>query len=108
MYKRQPLSLSDLALSDMVELNKKTVASVLRIPPFVLGVGEFKREAWNNFISSTIMPIAQVIEQELTKKLLYSPNLFFKFNPRSLYNYEPVSYTHLAGMAWKRGEHYEQ
>ena len=81
------MTLSDLALADFVTLDKKTVAAVLGVPPFVLGVGDFKRDEWNNFINTKIMPIARIIEQEMTKKLIYGPNWFFQFNSWSLYSY---------------------
>lgn len=83
----KPLTLSDLALDAMVTLDKRTVAAVLGIPAFVLGVGDFSRDAWNNFINTTIMPLARNMEQELTKKLLYSPGWFFRFNSWSLFSY---------------------
>lgn len=83
----KPLTLSDLALADFVTLDKKTVAAVLGVPPFVLGVGDFNRDEWNNFVNTRIMPMARVIEQELTKKLIYGNNWFFRFNSWSLYSY---------------------
>ena len=99
----KPLTLSDLALSDMVQLDKKTVASILGIPSFVLGVGEFKRDEWNNFINTKIMTIAQIIQQEMSKKLLIKPEWYFRFNPRSLYNYDLRDMAAIADDQYIRG-----
>lgn len=99
----KPLTLSDLALSDMVEIDKKTVASILGIPSFVLGVGDFKRDEWNNFINTKIMNTAQTIQQEMTKKILLKPEWYFRFNPRSLYNYDLRDIASIANDEYVRG-----
>lgn len=84
----KPLSLADLAISDSVEMDKRTVASILGVPPFVLGVGDYNKEAWNSFINNTVRIIAEEIEQELTKKLILNPKWYFKFNILSLMDWD--------------------
>lgn len=82
----KPLTLNDIAINDSVNIDKKTVASLLGVPPFLLGVGDYKKEEYNSFINTKIMDIAIAIQQTLTT-LVSDETMYFAFNPRSLYNY---------------------
>lgn len=84
----RPLSLQDLAIQDSITLDKKVVASAFGVPAFMVGVGNYNKDEFNNFVSSVIMPIAKSIEQELTKKLVRSPSWYFRFNAKSLMQYD--------------------
>lgn len=87
----RPLTLSDLAIKDTVELDKRTVASVLGVPPFLLGIGDFKRDEWNNFIQGRLRPIVLTIQQEMTRGLILSPKWYLDFNVWSLMDYDMKS-----------------
>ena len=83
----KPLSLNDIAIKDSVEVDKTTLAGILRVPAFFLGVGKFNKEEYDNFVTTTIKDYAEIIQQEMTAKLLYSSNHYWLFNVRSLLNY---------------------
>lgn len=99
----RPLSLNDIAIESSVRLDKRTVAAILDVPPFVVGEGEFKSEEWNNFINTRIRTICNVIEQELTRKLLVSHDMYFCFNIRSLYNYDIEKLSRVGDDNYTRG-----
>ena len=72
----------------MVQLDKRTVASIVGVPPFLLGVGEYNQNAWNNFVMNKVRTICVSIQQELTKKLIISPKMYLRFNYRSLLDWD--------------------
>ena len=84
----KPLTLADLAIKDTVEIDKKTVAAVIGVPAFLLGVGEFNREEWNSFIQTKVRAIALNIQQELTRCLIISPKWYIFLNYWSLMDYD--------------------
>lgn len=99
----RPLSLNDLAISDMVQLDKRTVAAIVGVPPFVLGVGEYNQKAWNSFIQNKIRPMCVAIAQELTRKLILSPKMYLKFNTLSLMDWDLQTISTVFGGLSDRG-----
>lgn len=95
----RPLTLSDLAIKDTVEMDKRTVAAVIGVPAFLLGVGQYNRDEWNSFIQSKVKYIAQIIEQEMTRCLIINPRWYVHLNYWSLIDYDiqSVSNVLLAG-----------
>lgn len=99
----KPLTLADLAISDSVEIDKRTVAAVIGVPPFLVGVGEYRKDAWNSFVQNTVRPIALGIAQEMTKKLILSPNWYLRFNIQSLMDWDIATISNVFGGLSDRG-----
>lgn len=99
----RPLSLADLALNDAVQLDKKMVAAILGVPPYIVGAGDFNRDEWNNFIQNTVRVICTGIAQELTKKLILNPKWYFKFATHSLMDWDIKTIADVFGGLSDRG-----
>ena len=84
----RPLSLADLAISDTVTIDKRAVAAIIGVPPYMVGVGEYNADEYNAFIKNVIMPLCKSIAAELTKKLLINPAWYWQFNTWSLIDYD--------------------
>ena len=83
----KPLTMADLAIRDDMELDMRSIAAMMGVPPFLVGVGEYNQQAYQHFLTVSVMALAKEIEQVLTDGLLWSPDLYWSLNPRSLYNY---------------------
>lgn len=96
----KPLSLQDLAIADTVKLDKQTVASIIGVPGFVLGVGNYSQSEWNGFVEHTIRPIVVSMQQEMTRKLILSQDWYIRFNYWSLLDWDlaTISAIMLAGV----------
>lgn len=99
----RPLSLTDLAIKDGVELNKKDVASLLGVPGYVVGVGSFNKDEHNAFIRTKLRYYTEVVKQELTKKLLLDPGAYFRMNVRGLYAYDLKELAEISENLYIRG-----
>lgn len=99
----RPLSLADIAIKDTVEMDKRTVAAVVGVPAFLLGVGEFRRDEYNNFVQTKVRAIAQTIQQEMTRCLITSPDYYIQLNYYSLLDYDLAGLSNLLLAGADRG-----
>ena len=99
----RPLSLADLAIKDTVEMDKKTVASVIGVPAFLLGVGTFNRDEWNNFVQTKVRAIVQNIQQVMTACLILSPKWYLMLNFWSLMDYDMAAMSNVLLAGADRG-----
>lgn len=99
----KPTTLQDIAIDKTIKINKESVASILGIPAFLLGVGAFNKEEYNNFVKTKVSIIAKAIEQELTRKLIIKDDWYFKFNISSLLSYDLIELASIYSDLYTKG-----
>ena len=99
----RPLSISDLAIPQGLELDKRTVASITGVPAFMLGVGSYSAAEWNGFINSRIKTTVLGIQQEMTRKLITSPKMYIRLNSQSLTDWDIQAVANVYLAACDRG-----
>lgn len=99
----KPLSLTDLAIKDSVELDKREVASLVGVTPYMVGVGSYSDAEHNHMILTTAVTISNIICQELTRKLLISEEMYFQMSTRRLYSYTLQELANVADDQYIRG-----
>lgn len=99
----KPLTLQDLAISDTVKLNKATAAAIVGVPSFMVGIGDFKKDEFNNFIQTTVRTIVENIQQTLTAGLITSPRWYIKGNIWALLDWDLSTITSVFTAMGDRG-----
>lgn len=90
----RPLTLNDLAINETVEIDKKAIASIFGVPTYKLTGEPYDEKAFNHFIETTVHRVALIIEQEMSRKLLFAEsNRFFRFNYKAALSYDFKSLT---------------
>ena len=99
----KPLTLQDLAISDTVKIDMQTAASIVGVPSFLVGVGDFKKDEYNNFVQTTVRHIVEKIQQTMTKGLILSPNWYLKGNIWALLDWDLAQITSVFTQMGDRG-----
>ena len=84
-------------------MDKRTIAALIGVPPFIVGVGNYNKEEWNAFINTTVKTIVKGIEQEMTRKLIVSPTWYIRFNVLSLLDWDIKTIADVFGSLSDRG-----
>ena len=84
----KPLSLADLAINDAVQIDKKTVAAIVQVPPYMVGAGDYDKDEYNQWIQGPVMALCKSIAEELTRKLILSPKWYLRMNVWSLLDFD--------------------